>query len=675
VSGRLAAARGPLLHSAKTFAAGALALAIGFLAGLPHPYWAIITVYVVSQSHAGETRSKAAYRAIGTAVGAGAAAVLVPLLAATPWVLVLALAAWIGLCIHLSLLDRTPRGYVFALSGYTAAIVGFPTVAFPAVAGATALARVQEIVLGVACATLVHSLVLPRSVSAALQARIDGWLADAERWTLDVLEGRSSAERGVDRRRLVTDAAELHLMTTQLPFATSRLRGRQRAVRALEDRMVMLIPIVTAAHDRLLVLAALGATDARVEEARLRFAAWLRGGTNSQRGEAEARAAVAKLAEGAGRDWPGMLRLNLAARLRDLLDIHGDCRALVEHLRAEESEMAALPALPARLDPLVQERARRPLHRDPALAAWSGLAAALATVTCAAIWLATGWPDGPTATVYAAIGCGIFATRDDPVPALATFLGWSLASFPIAALYDFAILPHVHGLGMLVLVLAPALLALGTLYELPRHASKAAPLVFGFLGAVHPQPEWSADWPTFLNGAFALFAGLAVAIVVTRTTRSMSAERGARRIERLAWRELAEVAGADRPPERVPLVGRMLDRMALLTPRLAEVGADASPAHGLDDLRIVLNVAALQEVRARVGGATREAAERLLAGLARHFDRVAVAGPQPAPPELLAAMDDALGRVAGDAEATPADLAALVGIRRTLFPEAPAPAL
>ena len=119
---RLDEARGPLLHSAKTVAAGALALSIGFLLGLPRPYWSIITVYVVSQSHAGETRSKALYRAIGTAVGAGAAALLVPALAATPWLLALALAAWVGLCIHLSLLDRTPRGYVFALSGYTAAI-------------------------------------------------------------------------------------------------------------------------------------------------------------------------------------------------------------------------------------------------------------------------------------------------------------------------------------------------------------------------------------------------------------------------------------------------------------------------------------------------------------------------------------------------------------------------
>src|SRR5205085_1586689 len=162
---------------------------------------------------------------------------------------------------------------------------------------------------------------------------------------------------------------------------------------------------------------------------------------------------------------------NLAARLRDILDIHGDSRALAAYLRADATQ------LPARLDPAVKERARRTLHRDPALAAWSGLAAALGTLVCAAIWLATGWKDGPTALVH---------------------------------------------------------------------------------------------------GAIALLAGLAIAIVVTRSVRSMNAERAARRIARLAWRDLAEVAAASSPPDREPLVGRMLDRLSLLTPRVAEARADVA---------------------------------------------------------------------------------------------------
>jgi uncharacterized membrane protein YccC len=37
----------------------------------------------------------------------------------------LALACWVGLCLYVSLLDRTPRSYVFMLAGYTAGLIGF----------------------------------------------------------------------------------------------------------------------------------------------------------------------------------------------------------------------------------------------------------------------------------------------------------------------------------------------------------------------------------------------------------------------------------------------------------------------------------------------------------------------------------------------------------------------
>ncbi len=108
-----------------------LALYIAFSIDLPHPYWAMVTVYIVSHPFSGATRSKAMFRLIETLIGASATVLLPPNLVDAPVFLSLALAGWVGGCLFLALLDRTPRSYTLMLAGYTAAIVGFPAVMAP----------------------------------------------------------------------------------------------------------------------------------------------------------------------------------------------------------------------------------------------------------------------------------------------------------------------------------------------------------------------------------------------------------------------------------------------------------------------------------------------------------------------------------------------------------------
>ena len=80
---------------------------------------------------AGATRSKAFYRVCGTLLGACVSVALVPNLVNAPVLLSLAIASWVGFCLYFSLLDRTPRSYILMLAGYSAAIVGFPSVGCP----------------------------------------------------------------------------------------------------------------------------------------------------------------------------------------------------------------------------------------------------------------------------------------------------------------------------------------------------------------------------------------------------------------------------------------------------------------------------------------------------------------------------------------------------------------
>lgn len=167
-------ALGEMIYSLKCFAASMLALYLGFRFGLARPLGAMMTAYVVASPLSGAVRSKAVYRVGGTVIGAVATVAMVPRLAHAPELLSLALACWVGFCLYVSLLDRTPRSYVFMLASYKAGLIGFPVVADPATAFDVALARVEEIGIGILCASTVHSLVLPQSWA---QCCWRGWTA------------------------------------------------------------------------------------------------------------------------------------------------------------------------------------------------------------------------------------------------------------------------------------------------------------------------------------------------------------------------------------------------------------------------------------------------------------------------------------------------------------------
>src|SRR5260370_42100522 len=82
--------------------------------------------YLPSQHLSAAIRDTAVYRTVGTFVAAAAMVAIVPNLVDAPELTTLAIMLWVALCVFVSLLDRTPRSYMFVLSGYTAALIGFP---------------------------------------------------------------------------------------------------------------------------------------------------------------------------------------------------------------------------------------------------------------------------------------------------------------------------------------------------------------------------------------------------------------------------------------------------------------------------------------------------------------------------------------------------------------------
>jgi uncharacterized membrane protein YccC len=663
------------LFAVKCYLAAMLAYYVALSIGLTRPFWAVVTSYIVAQPLAGAVRSKAIYRLGGTLLGATAAVVLVPTFVNEPMALSGALALWLGLCLYVALLDRTPRAYVFLLAGYTASIIGLPSVGAPGGIFTTAILRVQEIGLGILCASLVHGVIFPRTVTAELLARVDAILADAERWSRAALAGGRPQTLDADRRRLAIDIGVLHQLSTHLPFDTARLVPRTRTVRAMEDRLTLLLPLLSTVEDRLHLLARdaggvpddLGALIADVD-------AWL-GGPVADADRSRTAAALIERAralepalDDAAPGWPELVRLNLLDRLAELIATHRDARDLTDQLRAPSAR-----AVSPRVAELLAGAGRRALHRDHRLALETAAATIVTLLLGCAFWIGTAWADGAGAALMAGITCALFGALDTPGPVIRTMLAGSTVGLLLAIVYAYGVLPGATDFVTVAAVLAPPLLLMGVLMAKPRTAGFGLGIVLGFPQTVGLNASYVGNFAGALNGAIAQTVGIGFALVTIGLFQGMGAEGRAGRLLRAAWRDVARRAGG-LEPDGARWTGRMLDRVGLLAPRLAASGADPGGPllETLVDLRVGFVSGELEGLREKLAAPAGAPLAVLLAGVARHFGALRPGRTAPADHELLRLIDggvDAVGREPSG-EVRRRALVALTSLRRNLFPDA-----
>ena len=659
-----------LVFALKTFAASMLALVIALAMDLPRPYWAMATVYITSQPLAGATSSKAFFRVMGTLVGATMTVVLVPNLIDAPELLCLAIALWVGLCLYLSLLDGTPRSYVFMLAGYTVALIGFPSVSEPGAIFDTAVARVEEISLGIICASLVSTIVFPRSVAPAVAHRVDSWLSDARRLSEVVLlrEGSGETRRG-KRLNLATDIVEIDTLSTHLAYDRLTDRNAVTGLSEIRLRMLTLLPVIASLEDR---LAALGEEALRRQPELKRLledlAQWIASDVSERRPAERIRAAISEqqaVLDG-GADWERIITTSLLSRLRELVDLSRDCRVLTEAI-AESRNVSTLELA------FHSEAGAAPVrHRDRGLALWSAAGAVVAILICCAFWIGTGWPDGASAPMMAAVACSFFAAQDEPARFIRSFGRWSLVAIVVVAVYLFAVVPAISHLEVLVVALAPTFLLYGFLIGRPATAGTGMALAANTATLLAIQSTYSADFASYANSAVAFFIGVVIAEIVTRIARGVGAEWVANRLVLSNWKALAVAAERRGQRDRAEFAGLMLHRLGLLVQRIAYLSeSDRRDTDSLAQLRIGINIIDLRRARYGLAASTIAVIDDML-------DRLAVACRSYAgdgmPADFLTSVDRALAQAVKDPNDSAREdaLIGLVGIRRGLFPDAPA---
>lgn len=658
-----------LVFALKTFAAAMLAYSIAVWLNTPRPYWAMASVFITSNPLTGATSSKAVYRILGTLIGGAGTIVLIPNLVNSPELLSLGIALWLGIFLYFALIDGTPRSYVFMLAGYTVALLAFPIVSTPELTFDIVVSRVQEITLGIICASVISMLVLPQSVTSAIAEQADSWLAAARRLGADVLAGSSSEhERDKERMRLAASASQIDELSGHLGYETAASENAVRGLQRLRQHMLSLLPLLASIEDQKAALNAHGGMSAGTDEICARAVRWLReGGTGGQEADL-LRAALGKVQPASNADggWTEIMAAGLVTQLHHLVDIMQDCQVLREAI-ADGRDPDSLPLAFTRDISGVAVA-----HRDHGLALWSAGATALSVLACCAFWIATGWADGASAALFAAVIGTFLAGADDPIPAYRNSCIIVLISVAITEIYTFGVLPRITTIEMLIAVLMPVFVLFGWMAARPATARVGTLLAIFTSVQLALQPSYLASFDSFANANLSLMFGVVLTGVICGIVRFLGTGWVANRLLRSNWATLAAVAERTAWQDRVAVSSLMQHRLALLAARAAAVPAETrSDAASLRQLRAALSIIDLRQASLGLSRLAMTAIDGLLARLASAF-RAHTAGRLP--DELVGPLDETIAFTLQEpaGEARNEALAGLTGIRIGLFREAPA---
>lgn len=664
------------LHSAKALLAALLALYIAMAIPLDNPYWAMSSVYIVSHPLSGATSSKSLFRALGTFLGACASVAMVPPFAHQPVMLSLVVALWVGTLFYLSQLDRTPRSYIFMLAAYTVPLIALSNVNNPETVFDVALARTEEIVLGIVCAAVINSVVFPSRIAPVLGAKMDKLLDDARFLTGRMLDTFDFDEQ--DRIRLnktLVDVMSLDAMIVQLSYDEASRRPARYA-REFRSRMAMLLPQLGSLADPLRQLnQRLDGLPEELKELIAQVKDWIQGGGETTFDARQLREHSRHLETWLSESHPEQTLLIDGAmdRLRELVTLWQD------FLNLRRSFTEGYTERPPVLGYRVRQLVGGPHHFDYTLITYSSVSVGLSVLAGCLIWMNLGWDYGSSGIfMIAVVGC-FFSTQDNPAPFIRSFLNCTLTATLAAGIYLFGIMPQVHDFSMLALALALPLLLSGTLAGRPQFSMAVMLFAVQMVSSITIQDTYKANFPLFADHALSMNLGLIFALIWARVSKPFGTERSTRRLMRSAWHDLADLAELTtlrNTRERDRIAAQMIDRTTQLLPRLSQVN---DPQLALTDAIRDLHVCfCLLELRKQKS--LSEPLKQLLRPLLHrlhgyYMDCVQARRQLPPPENLREQLNFALAALAGSPSRFARKAAlALNGLSLSLFPEVPSSA-
>jgi uncharacterized membrane protein YccC len=558
-----------VLFSLKTCFAAFLALYIALALNLDKPAWSIASVFIASQLYSASTLSKSVFRLLGTMLGGLFILLIYPATVQLPLLFSLCVSAWVALCLYLSLHDRTPRSYVFMLAGYSAAIMGFPDVTSPQAITYTVISRIEEIGVAIICSSLIHSLILPVSMSNILEKSITDWYDSAKK-LCNALLTAPTPEKSPDHENILIQMAgypaNVEVLITHCIFEGNAARKLIRLVTVQYQHLSYLVPTLTSIELRLNMLAQRQiAFPENVQQTFRHFLLWL---NNSDKAEDSA-----TIQHNIGQTQTELQQAHQsnAMNVEDSLLLNGLLDRLGDFVRIAEANFS----VGKRVDNFDDNKAKRSTahwHIDKGMLLLSSFTAFLVTFLCCLFWIGSGWKDGATAPMMAAILCSFFAAMDNPVAPMKVFLTGVVVATAISIFYVSMLIPLTTTFEALVICLFPGLFVLGVLIANPATNLLGLIIATQIPGLISLGHHFKPDPLATLNGAISSLVGVLIGVVVTAIIRSKRPSWTARRALLRGIKELIQFL-AEIKLHRASLntrqrfVARMLDKVNVILPR------------------------------------------------------------------------------------------------------------
>jgi uncharacterized membrane protein YccC len=473
---------------------------------------------------------------VGTAAGAVAIVVLTAFFVQDRVGFLFGLALWGAICGFVATLLRNFASYGAALAGITAAIIASDEVG--AVGGANgdvlilAITRASEICIGIICAGIVLAGTdfggTRRRLAvqlATIASEIAGQLAN----TL-LLAGPEGSKTRLVRRDFIRRVAALDPVIDEALGDSSDLRPHSPVLQAAVGGLFTALSGWRAAAVHLDLLGETGRPEASTVL------------------ESIPPALSSVPIHGEAADWeadPSMWRETCTSAARALSALPADTPSL--RLLADRTATALVGIRRALDGVLLLVEPARSTSKSPSdwfnvpdlLPAFVNAARIFITVGAVELfWIATAWPSGAQAIIFAAIGVILFSPRADQAYSntIGYMFGAALAA-GLAAIINFAVLPDLTTFEGLSLAIGLVLVPTGMLMDLRQTPTFMATAVI-LLPLVAPANTASYDTQQFYNSALAIVMGIGAAALAFRLLPQPSPELQIRRLLTLTLRDL-----------------------------------------------------------------------------------------------------------------------------------------
>jgi len=558
------------IFASKTFIAGMLALYIAFELNLSYPIWAIGTVFVIANPYSGMMASKSIYRILGTLIGAIFAIAVMPHLVNTPWLFTFVLATWVGICLYLSLIDRSPRSYVVMLAGYTAVIICFNSIYYIETVSIfdMAVGRFLEISLGVVCSAVVSATIFPMHIGPVVELRVTKTMQDTKQAFDSILSDPAHTDNYTQLLTNITrDTTDIHSMAVHLSYETSKFKGMTKPLQELLHQVTMLVANLVAMSERIKQLDQIDLTyRPYLLEFHQKIDDFLEGENAILEDE------LKHLPEHFDQEFQTITEHATAKQQVILGSLKMDIRHFIQNVRAVKFIWQCMQqgnhSLPESIVPLTTTYPS--LHRDYGVAVRGGISAFLTTNIACAFWILSGWKMGFMVAEMAAITACILTFLDDPVPALKIFIRSSIYAAILVFIYAYGIFPHITAFWELAVVLAPFIMFCVMLYLHPPLHALGLPLIMSTIMGLNLQNRYLMDQITFFDASIATVIGPIITVCIMQMVRSMSPEMTVKRMLALHYKALREsIAMSYGTGFRIHLRS-MLDRIGVLNTKLIQ---------------------------------------------------------------------------------------------------------